>query len=69
MQTTKFIYDGTERDILVIEETDNDIFGYDLDLWPEEMKEKLKTTFRHFKKDKIKKDDNVEKEKSKKFEI
>lgn len=72
MQTNKFIYEGTERDVLVIEETDNDIFGYDLKLWPEEMKEKLKTTYRHFKKDKIKTSDNVEKtevEKQKKFEI
>jgi len=32
MQTNKFIYEGKVRNILVIEETDNDIFGYDLDL-------------------------------------
>ena len=72
MQTNKFIYDGKERKVLVIEETDEDVYGYDLDLWPEEMKQKLKTSFRHFKKDKIKKDDNVKKselEKQKKFEI
>lgn len=53
MQTNKFVYEGKERNILVIQETDDDIFGYDLDLWPDEMKEKMKTTFRHFKKNKI----------------
>lgn len=59
MQTNKFFYDGRERNILVIQETENDIFGYDLDLWPEESKQLLKTTFRHFKKDKIKTDGDV----------
>lgn len=71
----KINYDGKERNILVIQETDDDIFGYDLDLWTDEMKEKLKTSFRHFKKDKIKKDGNVKnpeekkEEKQKRFEI
>jgi hypothetical protein len=75
MQTSKFIYDDKERNILVIQETDDDIFGYDLDLWTDEMKEKLKTSFRHFKKGKIKTNGNVEnqeekkEEKSKKFEV
>ena len=46
----KINYDGKERNILVTLETDDDIFGYDLDLWPEESKLLLKTTFRHFKK-------------------
>ena len=70
MQTSKFIYDGRERNILVVQETDDDIFGYDLDLWTDEMKEKLKTSFRHFKKNKIKKDSTVNKpEKPKRFEV
>ena len=50
----------------------NDIYGYDLDSWSEEMKSKLETSFRHFKKSKIKTSDNVKKtevEKPKKFEI
>lgn len=53
MIVNKFFYEGKERNILVVQETDDDVFGYDLDLWSEEMKEKLKTTFRHFKKNKI----------------
>ena len=68
----KINYDGKERNILVVQETDEDVYGYDLDLWPEEMKNLLKTTFRHFKKSKIKTSDNVKKpetEKPKKFEI
>ena len=71
MQTKKFIYEGKERNILVIEENDQDIYGYDLDLWPEESLKLLKTTFRHFKKNKIKTNNNVEKieEKQKKFSI
>lgn len=70
MKTNNFFYDGKERNILVVQETDDDIFGYDLDLWTDEMKEKLKTSFRHFKKDKIKKDGSVKKpEKSKIFEV
>ena len=71
MKTKKFIYDNKERDVLVIEENDQDIYGYDLYLWPEESLKLLKTTFRHFKKDKIKTNNNVEKieEKPKRFEI
>ena len=68
----KINYDGKERNILVVQETDEDVYGYDLDLWPEESKNLLKTTFRHFKKNKIKTSDNVKKpevEKPKKFEI
>lgn len=71
----KINYDGKERNILVVEETENDIFGYDLDLWTDEMKEKLKTSFRHFKKDKIKTNGNVKnpeeknEEKPKIFEV
>ena len=68
----KINYDGKERNILVVEETDEDVYGYDLDLWPEESKNLLKTTFRHFKKNKIKTSDNIEKievEKPKKFSI
>lgn len=61
MKTSKFIYDGTERNVLVIEETDGDIFGYDLNLLTDEMKEKLKTSFRHFKKDKIETYDIIKK--------
>lgn len=53
MIINKFIYENKERNILVVQETDDDVFGYDLDQWSEEMKEKLKTTFRHFKKSKI----------------
>lgn len=71
MKTKKFIYDNRERNILVIEENDQDIFGYDLDLWPDECLKLLKTSYRHFKKNKIKTNNNVEKieEKPKKFEI
>lgn len=71
MKTKKFIYDNKERDVLVIEENDQDIFGYDLNLLPEDIKEKLNASYRHFKKNKIKTNNNVEKieEKPKKFEI
>ena len=71
MKTKKFIYENKERDILVIEENDQDIFGFDLNLLPEDVKEKLKTSYRHFKKQKIKTNNNVEKieEKQKKFSI
>lgn len=68
----KINYDGKERNILVVQETPEDVYGYDLDLWPEESLKLLKTTFRHFKKNKIKTSDNVKKqevEKPKKFEI
>ena len=68
----KINYDGKERNILVVQETPEDIYGYDLDLWPEESLKLLKTTFRHFKKSKIKTCNNVQKEeveKPKKFEI
>ena len=72
MKTNKFFYEGKERNILVVEENNEDIYGYDLDLWTEEMKKKLETSFRHFKRNKIKTCDNVQKEeveKPKKFEI
>ena len=72
MKTNKFVYDDKERNILVVQETDEDVYGYDLDLWPEESLKLLKTTFRHFKKNKIKTYNNVQKEKvekPKKFEI
>lgn len=71
MKTKKFFYDGKERDVLVIEENDQDIFGFDLKLLPEDVKEKLNASYRHFKKNKIKTNNNVEKkeEKPKKFEI
>lgn len=71
MQTKKFIYDGKERDVLVIQENDQDIFGFDLNLLPEDVKEKLNASYRHFKKNKIKTNNNAEKieEKPKKFEI
>ena len=68
----KINYDGKERNILVVQETPEDVYGYDLDLWPEESLKLLKTTFRHFKKSKIKTCNNVQKEeveKPKKFEI
>ena len=71
MQTKKFIYEGRERNILVIEENDQDIFGFDLNLLPEDVKKQLNASYRHFKKNKIKTNNNVEKieEKPKKFEI
>ena len=71
MQTKKFFYDNRERDVLVIQENDQDIFGFDLNLLPEDVKEKLNASYRHFKKNKIKTNNNVEKieEKPKKFEI
>ena len=72
MKTNKFVYEGKERNILVVEETNEDVYGYDLDLLSEELKNKLENSFRHFKKSKIKTYDNVKKpevEKVKKFEI
>ena len=71
MQTKKFFYDSRERDVLVIQENDQDIFGFDLNLLPEDVKEKLNASYRHFKKNKIKTNNDVEKieEKPKKFEI
>lgn len=71
MKTKKFIYDDKERDVLVIEENDQDIFGFDLNLLPEDVKKQLNASYRHFKKNKIRTNNNVEKieEKPKKFEI
>lgn len=71
MQTKKFFYDDKERDVLVIQENDQDIFGFDLNLLPEDVKEKLNASYRHFKKNKIKTNNSIEKkeEKPKKFEI
>lgn len=71
MKTKKFIYDCKERDVLVIQETESEIFGFDLNLLPEDVKEKLNASYRHFKKNKIKTNNDVEKieEKPKKFEI
>lgn len=71
MKTKKFVYENKERDVLVIEENDQDIFGFDLNLLPEDVKEKLNASYRHFKKNKIKTNNNVEKieEKPKKFSI
>ena len=71
MKTKKFIYDGKERDVLVIEENDQDIYGFDLILLPEDVKKQLNSSYRHFKKNKIKTNNNVEKieEKPKKFSI
>ena len=71
MKTKKFIYENKERDVLVIEENDQDIFGFDLNLLPEDVKEKLNASYKQFKKNKMKTNNNVEKiiEKPKKFEI
>ena len=71
MKTKKFIYDNKERDVLVIEENDQDIFGFDLNLLQEDVKKQLNASYRHFKKSKIKTNNNVEKieEKPKKFII
>lgn len=71
MQTKKFFYDSKERNVLVIQENDQDIFGFDLNLLPEDVKKQLNASYRHFKKDKIKTNNNVEKieEKPKKFSI
>ena len=71
MKTKKFIYDNKERDVLVIEENDQDIFGFDLNLLPEDVKKQLNASYRHFKKNKIKTNNNIEKieEKPKKFSI
>ena len=71
MKTKKFVYENKERDVLVIQENDQDIFGFDLNLLPEDVKEKLNASYRHFKKNKIKTNNNVEKieEKPKKFSI
>lgn len=71
MQTKKFFYDDKERDVLVIQENDQDIFGFDLNLLPEDVKKQLNTSYRHFKKNKIKTNNSIEKkeEKPKKFSI
>lgn len=71
MQTKNFFYDGKERNVLVIEENDQDIFGYDLNLLSEDIKKQLNASYRHFKKNKITTNNNIEKieEKPKKFEI
>ena len=71
MQTKKFFYDSKERNVLVIQENDQDIFGFDLNLLPEDVKKQLNASYRHFKKSKIKTNNNVEKieEKQKKFSI
>lgn len=71
MKTKKFFYDNKDRDVLVIEENDQDIFGFDLNLLSEDVKKQLNASYRHFKKNKIKTNNNVEKkeEKPKKFSI
>ena len=71
MKTKKFVYDDKCRDVLVIEENDQDIFGYDLNLLSEDIKKQLNASYRHFKKNKIKTNNNVEQkeEKQKRFEI
>ena len=71
MQTKKFFYDDKERDVLVIQENDQDIFGFDLNLLSEDIKKQLNASYRHFKKNKIRTNNNVKKieEKPKKFEI
>ena len=71
MQTKKFFYDGKERDVLVIQENDQDIFGFDLNLLSEDIKKQLNASYRHFKKNKITTNNNIEKieEKQKKFSI
>ena len=71
MQTKNFFYDGKERDVLVIQENDQDIYGFDLNLLQEDVKKQLNASYRHFKKSKIKSNNNVEKiqEKQKKFSI
>ena len=71
MKTKKFFYDNKERDVLVIEENDQDIFGFDLNLLSEDVKKQLNASYRHFKKNKIRTNNNVEKieEKQKKFSI
>ena len=71
MQTKKFFYDSKERDVLVIQENDQDIFGFDLNLLQEDVKKQLNASYRHFKKNKIKPNNNEEKieEKQKKFSI
>lgn len=83
-EVINFIYDNKERKVL-IDKTDSngDIYGFDVSLLSESernivleaieiIKASAKTTFRHFKKSKIKTSDNVKKpeeEKVKKFEI
>lgn len=71
MQTKKFFYDGKERDVLVIQENDQDIFGFDLNLLSEDIKKQLNASYRHFKKNKIKTNNNAEEiqKNKKKFEI
>ena len=78
-----FIYNNVERKVL-IDKTDSngDIYGFDVSLLSEAernivlesieiIKASAKTTYRHFKKQKIKTNNNVEKieEKQKKFSI
>ena len=81
-EVVDFIYDNKARKVL-IDKTDSngDIYGFDVNLISEaerdivieaiEIIKENATTFRHFKKNKIKTNNNVEKieEKQKKFSI
>lgn len=57
MEIKEFMYDDKERNVLVVGENEESIFGYDLS--KEEIKQ-LNSKYRHFKKDKIKDKINLE---------
>lgn len=60
----KFLYNDVEREVLIEDIVNEDVFGYDLTLFPEEEREIIikasdilknnKKFYRHFKGDKIK---------------
>lgn len=82
-EVVEFIYNNEERKVWVDKTDGNgDIYGFDLNLLSETERDivlealdiiqnNAKTTYRHFKKDKIKKEGNVKnsEEKPKRFEI
>lgn len=82
-EVVDFIYNNVERKVLVDKtDSDGDIYGFDLNLLSETERDivfdalniiqnNAKSSYRHFKKQKIKTNNNVEKieEKQKKFSI
>ena len=73
----KFIYNDSEREVLVEDIVNEDVFGYDLTLFPEEEREIIikasdilksnKKFYRHFKGNKIKPHQIVERPKEQQF--
>lgn len=73
----KFLYNDVEREVLIEDIVNEDVFGYDLTLFPEEEREIIikasdilknnKKFYRHFKGDKIKPHKIVEETEEKAF--